>query len=94
MSVTKDNIHKHELIGLSAKVISSTDSSQKGISGKIVNETKKTLRIEVDGKEKVLQKKGTILALRIKNQEIKLNVSQLTFRPEDRIKKAKTKMVT
>ncbi len=48
MSITKNNIHKHELIGLSAKVISSSDSSLKGISGKIVNETKKTLRIEVD----------------------------------------------
>ena len=57
MSITKNNIHKHELIGLSAKVISSSDSSLKGISGKIVNETKKTLRIEVDGKEKVLLKK-------------------------------------
>ena len=94
MSITKNNIHKHELIGLSAKVISSSDSSLKGISGKIVNETKKTLRIEVDGKEKVLLKKGTVLLLNIKNQEIKLNVSQLTFRPEDRIKKAKSKMVT
>lgn len=94
MSITKNNIHKHELIGLSAKVISSSDSSLKGISGKIVNETKKTLRIEVDGKEKVLLKKGTVLLLNIKNQEIKLNVSHLTFRPEDRIKKAKSKMVT
>jgi ribonuclease P protein subunit POP4 len=94
MSITKNNIHKHELIGLSAKVISSSDLSLKDVSGIIVDETKKTIRFEVDGEEKVLPKKGTVLLLNIKNQKIKLNVSQLTFRPEDRIKKAKRKMVT
>jgi ribonuclease P protein subunit POP4 len=94
MRITKNNIHKHELIGLSAEVISSSDSSIKGISGKIVDETKKTLRFEVDGKEKVILKKGTVLLLKMGDKKIKLNVSKLTFRPEDRIKKAKRKMVT
>jgi ribonuclease P protein subunit POP4 len=94
MSISKNNIHKHEIIGLYAKVISSSDSSLKDLSGKIVNETKKTIEFEVDGKQKVLPKKGTVLLLKVKDQEIKLNLSQLTFRPEDRIKKAKSKMVT
>lgn len=94
MSITKNNIHKHELIGLSAKVISSSDSSLKDISGKIVDETKNTLRFEVDGKEKILLKKGTVLLLKIGEKEIRLNVSQMTYRPEDRIKKVKSKMVT
>lgn len=94
MSITKQNIHKHELLGLSARIVSTTDKECIGLTGRIVDETKNTFKIETTGKEKVLQKKGTIIAVKIGNDEINIDVSKLRYRPEDRIKKARRKMVT
>lgn len=94
MSITRQNIHKHELIGQNAKIITTKDPGCIGLKGKIVDETKKTIKIEVSGKEKTLQKNGTVLTLRIENQDVKLDLSALRLRPEDRIKKAKSKAVT
>jgi ribonuclease P protein subunit POP4 len=89
MSISKSNIHKHEFLGRTVKVVSQSDKSWEGVTGKIVNETKNTFLMEINGVERVLPKKNTVLSLKIKDEEIKVDVSKLTFRPEDRIKKAK-----
>lgn len=94
MSITKQNIHKHELLGLSARIIETPDKGCIGLTGRIVDETKNTFKIETPGKEKILQKKGTIIAVKIGNDEVNIDVSKLRYRPEDRIKKARRKMVT
>lgn len=89
MSITMDNIHKHELIGLSAHIIVSSDKDCIGTRGKIIGETKNTFSLETKGIEKTYQKNGTKLAIIIQNKEIEFDLSNLRFRPEDRIKKAK-----
>lgn len=91
MSVTRSNIHKHEFIGQRIRIISSYDKRWNGISATIVDETKNTFRIEQDGKERVLQKKGTVFTIKIGNEELQIDASYITFRPEDRIKKARRK---
>ena len=93
MSISKNNFHKHEFLGRTVKVVSQPDNSWKGVCGKIVDETKNTFRLDVKGQEKVLPKKGTVLALKIGSEEITIDVSKLTFRPEDRIKKAKKQSI-
>ncbi len=85
--ITKKNVHKHELIGLPAEVISSTHHGYVGMKGLIVDETKNTLVLEVDDAEKVIPKKGTKFRLSTPN-EIDVNGSTLLYRPQDRIKKA------
>ena len=94
MSITRQNIHKHELLGLSAHILSSSDKRWIGLKGKIVDETKNTFKIETSGREKIIPKKGTVLALKIGRDEVRIDASHLRFRPEDRIKKAKKRAVT
>jgi ribonuclease P protein subunit POP4 len=94
MSITKQNIHRHELIGLDAQVIDTPDKGCIGLKGRIVDETKNTFKLEAAGKEKILQKKGTVLVLKIGDQEVNIDASKLKFKPEDRVKKAKKSSVT
>jgi ribonuclease P protein subunit POP4 len=94
MSITKDNLHMHELIGLDVRIISATDGGLVGLSGRIVDETKNTFRIEISDKVKTLQKNGCILKANVGNKEFKIEGSKLRFRPEDRIKKAKNRAVS
>ena len=87
--ITPQNIMRHEFIGLQLEVAHSSHDGLKGIKGKVVDETKNTIKIEDDaGKEKIIPKKvatfhftlpdGTII-------EIEGNI--IVARPEDRIKK-------
>ncbi len=93
MNANRDNIHMHEFIGQKIEIITSSHGRWNGRSAKIVDETKNTFRIEIEGKERTLPKKGTVLALKINNDNIRINTSDLSFRPEDRIKKARKKKV-
>jgi ribonuclease P protein subunit POP4 len=94
MSITSKNIHKHELLGLQARIITSPDKGLKGVTGRIVDETKNTFKLMTPKGEKTLMKKGTLLAVQIKDEEIAIDASKLTYRPEDRIKKARRRAVT
>ena len=50
--ISSNNIFYHELIGLELKVVDSSNLSLIGLCGTVIDETKKTLLIEVE--EKVL----------------------------------------
>ncbi len=93
MNLRKENIHKHELIGLYARIQDSHDESCIGIEGRIIDETKNTFKIETTGYEKTIPKDGTKLSVRIANGNVGIDASKLKFRPEDRIKKARKKAV-
>jgi RNase P/RNase MRP subunit p29 len=91
MKATRDNIHMHEFIGRSIQIVSSSDGRWNGKFARIINETKNTFKISIEGEDKTLPKKGTILAMKLGNDNIKIDTSNLMFRPEDRIKKARRK---
>lgn len=91
MSITKQNIHKHELIGLTATVTSAHNGNHVEMKGRIVNETKNTFTLDVAGSEKMLPKRGTVLAIELKNGTMNVDCGRLTYRPEDRIKKASSR---
>lgn len=83
MPITPENLPKHELIGLQAEVLESTDPTQEGFSGEIMDETKHTLRI---GDRKV-EKKNCIFLLEIPSgKKIKLDGELIEKRPEERVK--------
>lgn len=87
-SICRKNILAHELIGLQAKVIDSKDENKKGLHGRIVDETKHTLKLEeVNGKEKVLPKKEIVLEVEFLNGEkVEVNGKDLIGKAEDRVK--------
>ena len=81
-----ENVLVHEIIGLGAKIVESTDPTLQGIRGTIVFETKSTISIRTDSSIKRIAKKTA------KKIEIKTNSgvcfisgSSMIGRPEDRI---------
>lgn len=48
MTVTPETLPRHELVGLHARVVESTDPSRVGIEGRVVRETMRTLVFETD----------------------------------------------
>ena len=62
-------ITKYEFIGSYAEIVDSTNKSNIGIKGKIIDETKNTILIEQKNKQKRLFKKNIIL---IKHQLMRL----------------------
>lgn len=79
--ITKQNVSKHELIGLLA--------SAKGISGKIINETQKSLMIRHDGKAKRIMKENAVFELTLpEGQDVSIEGKEIAFRPWERISKS------
>ena len=62
MPITKENVLQHELIGLKAEVVESSNPQLVGRKGKIVDETRNTLTLEEGEYLKVKQKKEVSLS--------------------------------
>jgi ribonuclease P protein subunit POP4 len=84
---TQKNITKHELIGLSAQIVSARNPANVGIKGKIVDETHHTIVLEQAGKERRVFKKCVELELNVEDGTVKVEGASLEGRPWDRIKK-------
>lgn len=82
-------ILKSEMIGLTAQVTASKNKADEGISGLIVDETKKTLKILTKRGEKVLLKSNITITAMIDGKKTKIDCSRISLRPEERIKKSR-----
>lgn len=82
-----ENILRHELIGLYCKVKSSSNKSQIGIEGEIVDETMKMIILDTKTGRKKIGKKGTIFLVYLNGKKVCVDGNYLVGRPEDRIKK-------
>lgn len=89
MSITAQNIVRHELISLEVKIKESTDPTQKGMKGKVTDETYRTFIVEtIEGKEKTILKSNSIFIFTLPNGvKVQVDGKLLIGRPEDRIKK-------
>lgn len=89
MPITPQNLVRHELIGLKVKIFKSTDPTQKGISGTVIDETYNILRIETkDSNEKTVVKGNCIFVFTLPDKtKVQVDGKLLVSRPEDRIKK-------
>ncbi len=80
----KATTYPHELIGEEVEIIASTNPSQQGVRGTIIDETKMTLTIRKDGTARKFQK--SIITIKcLRTQEI-IHGRDLMRRPEERIK--------
>ena len=86
MNITCKNIHAHELIGLDAKIIDSTDPNLIDREGRIVYETKNMLFIEMDSIKKI-PKSIVKLELLIDDDRCIIDGKDIIGRPEDRIRR-------
>ena len=91
--ISSKNIFYHELIGLEIKIVDSLDSYLIGLTGVIVDETKKTFLIQTNSsfkgkREKLIQKDISVFQFKVPDGTIvEIDGKILLNRPEDRIKK-------
>ena len=83
------DIRRREFIGLEAEVLESTCAEYLGIRGRVVDETRNTLTIEQDGKEKMLPKACCKFKFVEGSESYIVAGDEINFRPEDRIKKVR-----
>ncbi len=77
-----------EFIGLNAKVVKSSNPSYVGISGKVVDETRKTLVIRQRHEDKVIVKEAAVFQFTLPDGTvIEVEGKVILGRPEDRMKK-------
>jgi ribonuclease P protein subunit POP4 len=88
MKVTPDIIC-HELIGTEAKVSKCKNLNCRGISGRIVNETRNTFTLLDEDKEKIIAKDSAVFHFRFSDgTTVEVDGKLLSGRPEDRLKKS------
>lgn len=88
MPISAKNLIRHELINLKIRIKDSTDPTQKGLKGKIIDETYNTFKLETKKGEKVVPKRNCIFIFALPNkQKVQVEGHLLVGRPEDRIKK-------
>ena len=82
--MVKETIYPYELIGEKIEVVQSKNKSNFGMKGKVVNETKHTLKIETQGKIKTLMKEN--ITFKIKSKGLIIEGKTINKRPEERLK--------
>ncbi len=89
MSITPKNLVRHELIGLDVKIDKAANPEQKGMKGKVIDESYNTITLETAGdNEKTIVKKDCIFIFKLPDKtKVMVDGKLLVSRPEDRIKK-------
>jgi RNase P/RNase MRP subunit p29 len=82
------NLARRELIGLRVRVTGHPDPTVAGAEGVVADETMNTFSVEAGGRSRMVQKKGGTFEFLIDGQAVRLEGSEIAFRPEDRTKKA------
>lgn len=84
--ITPGNILVHELVGLDARIVESTDPSLAGLGGKIVFETKNTITIRSGSSTKQVAKSAAKkIEIETQTGACFISGSSLIARPEDRV---------
>ncbi|MGB9659768.1 MAG: ribonuclease P protein component 1 [Nitrososphaerales archaeon] len=88
MKITPTTIKFHELIGLEARIVESSNPNIKNLLGKVVDETKNTLKLYVKDNIKIIPKTCSAFIFNLPNDiKVKIHGSLLIGRPEDRLEK-------
>ncbi len=85
----KKELARDELIGLNVKIIKCTDPNWEGKKGIVLDETKNTFLLEINGEQKRIAKKSATFEFAYDDKKISLNGADINYRPEDRIKKVR-----
>jgi ribonuclease P protein subunit POP4 len=88
MKVTPE-IVCYEFIGTETKVAKSTNPDTRGLSGKVVDETRNTFTLVDEGERKTVAKNSSVFHFRFSDGTVvEIDGRLLVGRPEDRLKKS------
>jgi ribonuclease P protein subunit POP4 len=85
--ISPRNLIRHELIGLGVEIVDSTDPTLKNLKGRIIDETKNTLTIDVAVRRKKVAKGICTFVFRLNGARVEVSGKVIVGRPQDRIKK-------
>ncbi|RXE55757.1 ribonuclease P [Methanoculleus taiwanensis] len=84
--ISPQNVLRHELIGMNVLVVGASNKSLVGLSGRIIDETRNTLVIATERGEKRIQKRYSILQIRLPGGDlVEIDASTLVSQPDKRI---------
>jgi len=88
MKIDRQNVVNHELIGLHATVVESTNRDNVGLSGRIIDESRNLITLESSGREKKAAKHGNTFEFRLSGSDtVRVEGGLIVGRPEDRVTK-------
>ncbi|MGC8587013.1 MAG: ribonuclease P protein component 1 [Candidatus Micrarchaeia archaeon] len=82
------NIVISELIGLRAKVLKCLDKKQEGLEGIVLDETKGTLLLDVEGKRVRVVKKTATFRFYAGSKSFVVEGNEINFRASERLEKS------
>ena len=86
--ITPQNVFRHEFIGLTVEVIDSNHEGLVGLQGRIIDETRNTIKIDTGSNEKIIPKASvTFLFTLPEGEKVSIDGKVILARPEDRIKR-------
>ncbi|MCX8181556.1 MAG: ribonuclease P protein subunit [Candidatus Methanomethyliaceae archaeon] len=86
MNISPSNLIYHDLVGLSAKVEFSTDPTQIGLEGIVVDETKNMLTIYTRRGYKKVSKRNSLFTFYL-SQPVTIEGSMIAYDPAERLKR-------
>ena len=86
MKVSPSNLIYHNLVGLSAKVVSSTDPTQIGLEGIVADETKNMLTLSTKNGYKKVSKKNSLFTFYLPHP-VKIDGNLIAYDPAERLKR-------
>ena len=88
MNYSNRNIVLGELIGLKAEILASLDKGQRGIVGKVIDETKNTIVMETTEGRRSFVKRISRFRFYTPEGSFEVEGREIDFRPDERIEKA------
>lgn len=85
-NVNPYNLLYTDLVGLKVRVASSTDPTQIGVTGTVVDETQRTLVVSTGSREKAIPKVSSSFAFYLPG-EVMVDGSSIAYSPEERLKR-------
>lgn len=83
--ITRENIYQHELVGLDAKIVQSSNQQMVGIKGTVINETKSMLQLQTQKGIKNIPKNGNIWTFNENDHGIIVDGSKIQKRSFERL---------
>ncbi len=84
--ISPQNVLRHELIGMNVLVAGASNPSHVGICGRIIDETRNTLVVATERGLKRIQKRYSILRIRLPGGDlVEVDGSTLVSQPDKRI---------
>ena len=84
---TPRDLPRYELIGLDIEVLQHSNPHSILLSGRVIDETKKTIVLKNNKKRKRIEKKTGIFLVHIDGQKFEIEGKVLIGRPENRMKR-------